>query len=98
MNRWLKDYAAQSGSVYLDYYSALAEGRAMKKDLTVDGLIRNDAGYEVMAPPAQQAIVQAVGKTRIRAPDPSRRLCLSSSRLRLFAFCPNGFWLYRLTM
>ena len=62
MNRWLKDYAAQSGSVYLDYYSALAEGRAMKKDLTVDGLIPNDAGYEVMAPPAEQAIVQALGK------------------------------------
>src|SRR5437773_7100711 len=62
MNRWLKDYAARSGSVYLDYYSALADGRAMKKDLTVDGLIPNDAGYEVMAPPAEQAIVQALGK------------------------------------
>jgi lysophospholipase L1-like esterase len=62
MNRWLKDYAARSGLVYLDYYSALAEGRAMKKDLTVDGLIPNDAGYEVMAPPAEQAIVQALGK------------------------------------
>ncbi|PYV82250.1 MAG: capsular biosynthesis protein [Acidobacteria bacterium] len=62
MNRWLKDYAARSGLVYLDYYSALAESRTMKKDLTVDGLIPNDAGYEVMAPPAEQAIVQALGK------------------------------------
>jgi len=61
MNRWLKDYAARSGLVYLDYYSALADGRAMKKDLTVDGLIPNDAGYEVMAPPAEQAIVEALG-------------------------------------
>ena len=33
----VKDYAARSGSVYLDYYSALAAGRAMKKELTVDG-------------------------------------------------------------
>ena len=35
INDWLKDYAKQSGSVYLDYYSALAEGVAMKKELTV---------------------------------------------------------------
>jgi len=62
MNGWLKDYAARSGSVYLDYYSALAERRAMKKELTVDGLIPNDAGYELMAPLAEQAIAQALGK------------------------------------
>lgn len=62
MNGWLKDYAARSGSVYLDYYSALAQGRAMNKDLTVDGLIPNDAGYEVMAPLAEQAIVEALAK------------------------------------
>jgi lysophospholipase L1-like esterase len=62
LNRWLKDYADRSGSVYLDCYSALAQGRTMKKDLTVDGLIPNDAGYEVMAPLAERAIVQALGK------------------------------------
>jgi len=62
LNAWLKDYAARSGSVYLDYYSALAEGRAMKKELTVDGLIPNDAGYELMTPLAEQAIAQALGK------------------------------------
>jgi lysophospholipase L1-like esterase len=60
VNRWLKEYAARSGSVYLDYYSALVEGRAMKKDLTIDGLIPNDAGYEVMAPLAEQAIAQTL--------------------------------------
>ena len=62
INGWLKDYAARSGSVYLDYYSALVEGRAMKKELTVDGLIPNDAGYSVMASLAEEAIVQALGK------------------------------------
>jgi lysophospholipase L1-like esterase len=62
INGWLKDYAAQSGSVYLDYYSALVEGRAMKKELTVDGLIPNDAGYSVMASLAEEAIAQALGK------------------------------------
>jgi lysophospholipase L1-like esterase len=62
MNNWLKDYAAQSGSVYLDYYSALAEGRAMKKELTVDGLIPNDAGYGKMAELAEKAIAEALAK------------------------------------
>jgi lysophospholipase L1-like esterase len=61
INGWLKDYAARSGSVYLDYYSALVEGRAMRKELTADGLIPNDAGYTVMAPLAEQAIIQALG-------------------------------------
>ncbi|MCI0422871.1 MAG: SGNH/GDSL hydrolase family protein [Acidobacteria bacterium] len=62
INGWLKDYAARSGSIYLDYYSALAEGRAMKKELTVDGLTPNDAGYQVMAPLAEQAIAQALDR------------------------------------
>ena len=61
INGWLKDYAAESGSVYLDYYSALVDGRAMRKELTVDGLIPNDAGYKAMASLAEQAITQALG-------------------------------------
>jgi lysophospholipase L1-like esterase len=62
VNNWLKEYAAQSGSVYLDYYSAMADGRNLKKELTNDGLLPNDAGYAVMAPLAEKAIAQAVGK------------------------------------
>lgn len=62
INRWLKSYAAQSGSVYLDYHSALAEGRTLKKTLTVDGLIPNEAGYNLMAALAEQAILQALGQ------------------------------------
>ena len=62
MNGWLKEYAAQSGSVYLDYFSAMAEGRNLKKELTNDGLLPNDAGYAVMAPLAEAAIAQALGK------------------------------------
>jgi lysophospholipase L1-like esterase len=62
INGWLKEYAAQSGSVYLDYYSALAEGRNLKRELTRDGLLPNDAGYAVMAPLAEQAIAQALGR------------------------------------
>jgi lysophospholipase L1-like esterase len=62
LNGWIKDYAARSGSIYLDYYSAMAEGRNLKKELTGDGLLPNDAGYGVMAPLAEKAIAQALGK------------------------------------
>jgi lysophospholipase L1-like esterase len=62
LNGWLKGYAASSGSVYLDYYSALAQGRAMNKELTADGLLPNDAGYALMAPLAEKAIARALGK------------------------------------
>ncbi len=62
MNGWLKEYAAESGSVYLDYYSALAEGRNLKKEFTNDGVLLNDAGYTALAPLAEQAIAQALGQ------------------------------------
>lgn len=62
MNAWLEDYAAQSGAVYLDYYSALVDGRAFRKDLTVDGLIPNAAGYEIMAGRAGKAIAGALSQ------------------------------------
>jgi len=60
LNGWIKDYAQRSGSVYLDYYGALAEGRNFKKELTTDGLLPNEAGYRVMAPLAEKAIEQAL--------------------------------------
>jgi lysophospholipase L1-like esterase len=59
LNGWIRDYAAKSGAVYLNYYVALAEGRNFRLALTRDGLVPNDAGYEVMAPLAEQAIAQA---------------------------------------
>jgi lysophospholipase L1-like esterase len=66
LNGWIKDYAARSGSVYLDYYAALAEGRNFKKELTRDGLVPNDAGYGIMAPLAEKAIAQALGHSEPR--------------------------------
>jgi lysophospholipase L1-like esterase len=62
LNGWIKDYAAESGSVYLDYYSALADGRNFKKELTGDGLLPNAAGYTVMALLTERAIAMALGK------------------------------------
>ncbi|MGH9672716.1 MAG: GDSL-type esterase/lipase family protein [Bryobacteraceae bacterium] len=60
LNNWLKEYAAQRRAVFLDYYSALVENRAFRKDLTSDGFLPNDAGYAVMRPLAEQAIMQAL--------------------------------------
>jgi lysophospholipase L1-like esterase len=62
LNGWLKDFAARSGAVYLNYYSALADGRNFKKELTDDGLLPNEAGYSVMAPLAEKAIAEALKK------------------------------------
>jgi acyl-CoA thioesterase-1 len=62
LNGWIKNYAAKTGAVYLNYYGALAEGRDFKKELTDDGLVPNEAGYTVMAPLAEQAIAEALGK------------------------------------
>ncbi len=62
VNAWLKDYAAGNGSVYLDFHSALAEGRTLKKEFTTDGFLLNDAAYNVMAALAERAIAEALGK------------------------------------
>lgn len=62
INSWLREYAAASGSVYLDYYGAMAQGRNLKPELSDDGLLPNDAGYAVMAPLATAAIAQALGQ------------------------------------
>jgi len=62
LNGWIKDFVTRGGAVYMDYYSALAEGRNFKKELTNDGLLPNDAGYTVMAPLAEKAIAEALKK------------------------------------
>ncbi|HMF93698.1 MAG TPA: SGNH/GDSL hydrolase family protein [Vicinamibacterales bacterium] len=64
LNGALRDYAAESGLVFLNYYAALVNGRDFKPELTVDGLLPNDAGYAVMAPLAEEAIVRALDKAR----------------------------------
>jgi lysophospholipase L1-like esterase len=63
LNRWMSDYARQNGHVYLDYHSAMADERqGMRADLSYDGVHPNDAGYRVMAPLAERAIVAALSK------------------------------------
>ncbi len=61
LNAWLKGYAAQTGSVYLDYYTALTDkAGGMKPGTSKDGVHPTQAGYDVMAPLAQRAIDQAL--------------------------------------
>ncbi len=63
LNHWIQDYCAKNGLIYVDYYSALLDDqKAFKKELTVDGLHPNAAGYEAMAPIAEKAIAQALGQ------------------------------------
>ena len=60
VNRWLKDYCAKNGIVYLDYFSAMVDAEGLlRKELADDGLHPNDAGYKIMAPLAEAAIAAA---------------------------------------
>jgi lysophospholipase L1-like esterase len=58
-NEWIRTYAAANDAVYLDYYSELAEGRNLKRALTSDGFLPNEAGYDAMASLAERAIADA---------------------------------------
>lgn len=61
VNKWLKDYAAQHGDVYLDYHSAMSDARGgMRPELASDGVHPTEAGYRVMAPLAEKAIREAL--------------------------------------
>jgi lysophospholipase L1-like esterase len=61
LNEWLKKYCAENHIVYLDYFSSLVDDKGLlKKDLADDGLHPNDAGFKIMAPLAETAIVKAM--------------------------------------
>ena len=62
LNGWIRDFAARNGAVYLDFYSALADGRNFRRELTKDGLLPNEAGYAAMGPLAEKAVAEALRK------------------------------------
>jgi len=53
--------AVKIGAVYVDFHSAMADERhGMKAALSGDGVHPNAAGYAVMAPLVERAIVEAL--------------------------------------
>ncbi len=67
LNKWIKQYAATHGDIYLDYFSAMVDDKGLlKADLSEDGLHPNAKGYTVITPLAESAITQALkkGKTK----------------------------------
>jgi lysophospholipase L1-like esterase len=61
-NELIEKYCSKSGATFLDYYEAMSEEGNLKKELTGDGVIPNDAGYKVMARLAEKAIREASRK------------------------------------
>jgi lysophospholipase L1-like esterase len=63
LNTWMRQYASAHDVVYLDYHSAMADDRmGLRAELTDDGVHPNAAGYQVMAPLAERAITDALGR------------------------------------
>jgi acyl-CoA thioesterase I len=61
LNDWMKEYAAKTGNVYLDYWTATADAQGMlKTELSEDDLHPNAAGYAMMAPLVEAAIAKAL--------------------------------------
>jgi lysophospholipase L1-like esterase len=61
LNAMLKNYAENNKLEYVDYYSAVVdEKQAFKKNLAIDGVHPNLAGYKIMEPLAEAAIKKAL--------------------------------------
>lgn len=57
LNALLKTYAKQHNIVYVDYFTAMADAsNGLKKELGIDGIHPNIAGYLIMEPLVEDAI------------------------------------------
>jgi lysophospholipase L1-like esterase len=57
LNMLLKMYAYQNDVLYLDYFTAMVDdSNGLKKELGIDGVHPNRAGYSVMEPLLEKAI------------------------------------------
>jgi lysophospholipase L1-like esterase len=65
LNRWLKNFAAERGFVYLDYFTGTVDDKGFfKEDIANDGLHPNAKGYEIMKRLAENAINLALKSKR----------------------------------
>lgn len=63
LNDWMKQYAAEKGHIYLDYFSAMIDDKGMlRTELSGDDLHPNAEGYAIMGPLAQAAIDRALAR------------------------------------
>ena len=61
LNAMLKKYAKTNGIIYLDYFSAMTNGRdGLPKDLAEDGVHPTTKGYAIMKPLVEEAISNAL--------------------------------------
>jgi lysophospholipase L1-like esterase len=61
LNKWIKEFTARRGFLYVDYFTPMADERnGLKKALTFDGVHPNPAGYKVMEPLVEKAILDAL--------------------------------------
>ena len=61
INAWIKDYAHRHSHVYVDYHSAMKDGRdGLPANLSHDGVHPLPAGYAVMAPLVEAGIEKAL--------------------------------------
>jgi lysophospholipase L1-like esterase len=66
LNRWLRDYAARNGLIFVDYYAPLVDAKLGIRDgLSNDGLHPNRRGFELITPLARAAIRRALSR-RVR--------------------------------
>ncbi len=65
LNKMIKTYAGKNGFVYLDYFSAMVDERkGLKAKYTYDGVHPDEAGYKVMEPLVEKAIVKALNRNK----------------------------------
>jgi lysophospholipase L1-like esterase len=63
MNRWLKQFAASTGAIWVDYHPVLDDGAgAMKPGLAYDGVHPTEAGYDVMATVVNPILRRVIGR------------------------------------
>lgn len=63
LNAWIKAYAAEKGYVYVDFHTAMKDGRdGLPATLSKDGVHPLPAGYAVMAPMVEAGIAKALAQ------------------------------------